>query len=542
MRSTPKAASLALLLTLCFAGPAAADGDAAIEFLTPYGLQNFSQHYIDALQALLCAQDEYDAGNYAEAKTILDALWAQYPVGHVSWAALPTQPFGINIGSPPCYYALRMLSDVTDWKLDNPKQGPAPGTARLTVLVVGQTNGIEPQNEQDINDGTGIQVVHNLDPRVEENGYAAVHESLHLFKQYTLAVTKGLLDVETQILPLPDVNLPVHAFVLPSGGYYAGLVDASQVWPDVPTEDIAATDWWWILYPSHVPEQYPDFENSEFITGGMGTGADSVSPFFIIDDRWIVRKPPHLGDGEYTPLERGVYLPQWMQHEFYHHLYRTWPEFGLEDESHQWFDPANWPPDFEGMYEPDYYHESLYKRLHFADPSTHVGLRYATADGPWDQLTIDDVLGSYHRLPVENPWHIGDIHFSGPQLEWLNTAPVSWNLQDDLINGALLTGPDCPYYNLWNGKSFNIVLEREDVFGDLTTELRGFRFLGELYTYQPPPCPADLDGDGHVGVPDFLALLIAWGPCPDCPEDLDGDGYVGIQDFLALLIAWGPCP
>jgi hypothetical protein len=294
-----------------------------------------------------------------------------------------------------------------------------------------------------------------------------------------------------------------------------------------------------------VPEQYPDFENSEFITGGMGIGPHSASPLFIIDDRWIVRKPPHLGEGEYTPLERSVYLPQWLQHEFFHHLYRTWPEFGLEDESHQWFNPANWPKDFEGIYEPDYYHESLYKRLHFADPSAHVGLRYATADAPWDQLTVDDLLGTYHRLPIENPWHIGDIRFDGPQLEWLNTAPVSWNLYDDLLNGALLTGPDCPYFNYWGGKRFNVVLEREDEFGDPTTEIRGFEFLGELYTYQPPPCPWDLIADGSVGINDFLLLLSDWGSCAhcsNCAADFDGDCLVGVTDFLTLLANWGPCP
>jgi agmatine/peptidylarginine deiminase len=54
--------------------------------------------------------------------------------------------------------------------------------------------------------------------------------------------------------------------------------------------------------------------------------------------------------------------------------------------------------------------------------------------------------------------------------------------------------------------------------------------------------PGDIDGDGIVGVLDFLALLAAWGPCPDppadCPADLDGDGVVGVLDFLALLAAW----
>jgi hypothetical protein len=194
------------------------------------------------------------------------------------------------------------------------------------------------------------------------------------------------------------------------------------------------------------------------------------------------------------------------------------------------------------MYEPDYYHESLYKRLHLADLSTHVALRYATTNAPWNQLTIDDVLGTYHRLPIDNPWHEGDIQFYGGQLEWLNMALVSWDLEDDLINGALRTGPDCPYYPGWNGKRFNIVLEREDVYGDLTTELRGFAFLGELYTRQPPPCPWDLDGDGTVAAIDFFWVTAVWGTDPGGPPDFDGNGDVDVIDFFDLLANWGPCP
>ena len=60
-----------------------------------------------------------------------------------------------------------------------------------------------------------------------------------------------------------------------------------------------------------------------------------------------------------------------------------------------------------------------------------------------------------------------------------------------------------------------------------------------------PPL-GDLDGDGIVGITDFLALLAAWGPCPEpcpltCPADLDGDCSVGITDFL-LLLALLPLP
>ena len=63
------------------------------------------------------------------------------------------------------------------------------------------------------------------------------------------------------------------------------------------------------------------------------------------------------------------------------------------------------------------------------------------------------------------------------------------------------------------------------------------------YEAPPPMCfAADFDGDGQVGINDFLQLLKAWGPCGSCPEDIDGDGTVGINDFLALLANWGPCP
>jgi hypothetical protein len=54
-------------------------------------------------------------------------------------------------------------------------------------------------------------------------------------------------------------------------------------------------------------------------------------------------------------------------------------------------------------------------------------------------------------------------------------------------------------------------------------------------------CPWDLDGDGDVGITDFLELLGAWGTDPGGPPDFDGGG-VGITDFLELLANWGPCP
>jgi len=55
--------------------------------------------------------------------------------------------------------------------------------------------------------------------------------------------------------------------------------------------------------------------------------------------------------------------------------------------------------------------------------------------------------------------------------------------------------------------------------------------------------PGDVDGDGIVGITDFLQLLAEWGACdapcpPTCAADFNGDCTVGIQDFLFLLANW----
>jgi hypothetical protein len=62
----------------------------------------------------------------------------------------------------------------------------------------------------------------------------------------------------------------------------------------------------------------------------------------------------------------------------------------------------------------------------------------------------------------------------------------------------------------------------------------------------PDDCelPGDLDGDGTVGINDFLMLLARWGLCPEpcpptCVADVDFDCDVGVNDFLAMLANWG---
>jgi len=448
---------------------------AAIDFLKPYGIQNFSEHYIEALSTLLLAESQYQRGEYQAAHSALENLWSSYPAGDIRWSQLPTDPFGINIGNPPSYYALRMLTDTVEWRLKNPDDGAATRTARMTVLLVGHSNGIEPRNLQELQQGTGVHAEHSLDPLLLQNDSAVIHDSLRLFREYVVAMTNGDLDVDVRILHLPELDLSVGASV--GGGLnFATVSDFNQVWESLDTEVMDETDWWWLIYPSHVPEQYSDFESTAFITGGMGVGPDSISPLFIVDDRWLVRKPPHIGEGRYSKLEREAYLPQWLQHEFFHHLFRTYREFELEEVPHQWFNRSSWPADFVGRYEPDYFHEALYKRLQGADTPLVSALRYSTSGGI---VSLSDMAGLYIRDPAENKWHLGSILIS-PQLEWLNFANVRWALYDDLENGSLLTGPDCPYFGTWGGKRFRVVWERDEL-GDELDKIIGFNFSGEFY-------------------------------------------------------------
>ena len=58
----------------------------------------------------------------------------------------------------------------------------------------------------------------------------------------------------------------------------------------------------------------------------------------------------------------------------------------------------------------------------------------------------------------------------------------------------------------------------------------------------PPPCPADLDGDGIVSASDLAQLLGSWRPCPGCPADFDDSGAVGAAELAQLLGSWGPRP
>lgn len=60
----------------------------------------------------------------------------------------------------------------------------------------------------------------------------------------------------------------------------------------------------------------------------------------------------------------------------------------------------------------------------------------------------------------------------------------------------------------------------------------------------PPPCPADLDGDGAVGLEDLEIVLRYYGAADPFPfqGDFDADRDIDVQDLATLLTSFGqPC-
>ncbi len=115
-------------------------------------------------------------------------------------------------------------------------------------------------------------------------------------------------------------------------------------------------------------------------------------------------------------------------------------------------------------------------------------------DDPFDQLTLNDLLGEYVRQPPANSWHSGEISMVGNSLQWENEAEVSWPLIPILEDGKLLTNEQCPYHDANGGDAFSIVLKQDDN-GTPIAEVEGFQFLGELYTRQAK----QLSNDDVVG-------------------------------------------
>ncbi len=450
--------------------------------LAPYGAKNFPDHYSEAVDAYFTAEKLVRAGQYGRASEILTAFWAKYPQGNAAWQQLPQQAGGIFTGHPPAYASLQMLTKIAETfaqGLPRPRE-----TLAFTVVLPQNSTGFDPANEQELRDNRGTPVTHHLDPRISAGKYRAVDESLWLFQEYLGALTGGEARFTVRYVPL-KISIPIVTGTSSKGTITSRPADEGyrQIWASIGAQVRQRTDFWMIVYPSHKPENAALRESLYITGGGMGRGPDG-SPCIIVDDMFLLRAQPHfkVAEKDFDALERRLYLPQFMQHEFFHYLFAMYPEFGLEAESHQWHQRSAWPSDFQGIVESDYYQESFEKRIRAAAVPTIAKLRF---QGPQDNLlrAIEpaQIAGRYSREPVQNGWHNGTITVGENSLLWKNTAGALWNLQWNQ-KGELITGDDNPYFksNPASGRSFRIRLKR-DAAGKYTTAIDGFMFQDEFY-------------------------------------------------------------
>jgi hypothetical protein len=163
----------------------------------------------------------------------------------------------------------------------------------------------------------------------------------------------------------------------------------------------------------------------------------------------------------------------------------------------------------------------------------------------WIQRAVELTPGTWDvRLEFQffsfqsdfNNWQVvGYIGLDPPEVE-----------QDFTVLGFAGIGGWSPYYHAktlvvdapctaYVALGYNITWETIRTHWFDSVEIRGI---------PPQPTPGDLNGDGVVGIEDFLLLLGCWGPCPDpclpaCTGDINGDCTVGIEDLLTLLANWG---
>ncbi len=394
--------------------------------------EDFPELHRVAFESMLVAHDAVVERDYDLADVAVEELvFARAPRSTSAWDSSPTVGFvGTNTGHPVAYYGLRMLEQIVAY---GGGLEPSAPPLIMTAVVAPCANGRAPQppGEDPIE---ALDVL--IDPEILANDARRLYLSTDLFRRWLSAITDGV-PVELQVYVLDDCSTVDFT---DSEGTVISYPDADAMLDAVHPDVASLTDIWWVVTPSGIRNTEAELDRHT-ITGGMGLSRDG-RPLLLSDDRWFVQKPDHLGTGMWTELELRTYHPQWFQHEFMHHLFHTWPEFGLEAAGHQWFDRATWPDDFVGQFEPDYYAEAIARRLRDATPSLAEGL-----DAPEllavDAIGVDAILGRYERRPVENEYHEVTVERRDDSLVWQTAGSAFWSLQ--VTDGRLYSGPDCPY-------------------------------------------------------------------------------------------------
>jgi hypothetical protein len=148
-----------------------------------------------ALDVFRAVQTDYRQGQYARASSRLEAFWKTYPAGTKDWVALEGARYelgrtkGVFLGTPPCYYALRMLTEAVQWRVrSRPLDGKAKRAAAvpvtLRVVLVGHAKGRQPRSQAELDANRGTPVALALEPALLADDSRIIRQSLWLFGEY----------------------------------------------------------------------------------------------------------------------------------------------------------------------------------------------------------------------------------------------------------------------------------------------------------------------------------------------------------------------
>ena len=451
-----------------------------ISYYNEYGgRDNFNTKQQLALETLLFTHEDIKYDRLDEARKRLDFVFQEIPKGDWIWFSISNTPTNdipnpidthcetciTNIGGPIAYYALRMIDQIVE--LGNPDNS---STYNLTAVIAPCANVTRP-----ISPNLDLETVNlEISPEILADYAQVLYNSTELFRNWFQAISGGT-----------NLNLQIHVlescttvYFNNNSNWYSSYPNFTKMIDEVPIEIQNGTNMWWVIAPSGVPGDGSGYE-FDFVTGGMSNWRhinkryslefqNENIPVFISDDAWFIRKPEHMGQGSYHEIEIKAYQPQWFQHEFMHNIYLKYKEeFNLEPYGHSWFDRSTWPSDFDGIIEPDYYYESLKKRILLSNNKI-FDVYNAPENFIFDGTDISILLGNYTKYPIENDWHKVEIKNDGGNLIWTNDAGASWSLE--ILDGELYTKNDCPYG-----------VQKIAVLMDSSNKVYALRFNSELY-------------------------------------------------------------
>ena len=387
---------------------------------------NYRNHYRIGMENSIYAQDALKIGDYETANEMVQNAFDAYPLYDNIWRQ-GAGDFGLNNGDPIGYYSLRMVDKITQVL-------PLESTGNLTItaVMVLCTNAERPVNLAYDTENVYLE----LDERMLEDEHKVLKEAIFLFELWMKAITKGF-ETTTQVHiqeECAETSFNVSNYGYGGSAILSSYANNRDIVSRVPEEIRETTNIWLVITPSGVVGDGSEF-GTYWVDGGMGL-TDKGLPLIIATDKHFLRKYYMNGTGDYTEVERRVYQPQWFQHEIMHHLYRTWPEYELEITGHDWFERSFWPADFVGIHEPDYYWETIEKRLSGAQPSLAEGLNIVE----WKELNIEDIgyealRGKWLKTNPTNAYHYCEIIEDRGSWYWTNAANVEWPIyeQDGLL-------------------------------------------------------------------------------------------------------------